>query len=497
MYLRVFGVLLLCLVRIDDVLGGVEEVCELHEGGEWEERPESFVYANVLWKVIDTVLWPVNDVRFTIALGVLFSVGAFFGNLIVQSDVEDEEEEKRREEANNHHMYSFATLHLLRDNAPKWLRMEICDRVEDLLRRDLFDFNEGYAASGSFVVDFALIFQHLQQLSKGEYGDSALLAKPDEVDRVVRSKAVQVLKIIKNGPDSPDQVLLDRKGYKVVVDYLTETFIIQCKFAGKVNHNHDLAALIARFLDKPGETMVELGLEEDEESFGVKVLDVIQEEINIITKPLLEGEIFEILQAQKSFKVIICGFGLGGSVATSLGVALSQKEGKGIVPEVFAFGPAPCISFAGEFPSTAINIHTFLSGSDFYPRLTAENLQVACDYLNGLEELIEPRERIIRILQDEPSKDWHQLLKELTSTKYAGLIQSRSEQQLEKNASTRLPMLKIPGGITLVQNVQGSNMTRWYKLTSDEHRRLCLISSTRVLSDHSLRKYEEKIRLAS
>jgi hypothetical protein len=200
---------------------------------------------------------PLDDVRFVALVGLAFSVAAFLGNLLVQHEEEEKEDPGDVVRGNaERHRWALAVLHLLREEGAGGrlpsVDQDLVARCVELLLGDPGEEEEeeespeqleaqgqGQQEQEDIVVDVFLLLaaQHARGLR------SSLKSAPmDPRQELSRSRALLVVRLLSDGPESAGSRIAAGPGWTLVADYLTRSAVVLVTSA--LGEAGDAAALL-------------------------------------------------------------------------------------------------------------------------------------------------------------------------------------------------------------------------------------------------------------
>lgn len=378
-----------------------EKAKERAENGESEEEEElqSFVRT--------TLGLPLHDLRFTFGLGLFLSACVFVMNLVYQYDVDQTNDpEGKREMATNNHTHSLAAIYILQELQAKWLPQEVLHKIENILIEDLYDWSSTSSNpdDGSVIMDSALLFRFSgaeKPRTPWRADETSVLGAAHRIDKPLRSRAMQTLRILIHGPDSKDDVLLDEKGVRVVADYLTKRLLV-CLVDEQREDMRCAVATALRVFRTPRDCVTSVSFAPGVEP--IQVISPVAKRLRRLEVNLLHGRIAEIIKEHSDFKVTLTGHGANGSVAVAALAAIYTGpvgtdeswafQGDRRDLSAIVFGPIPAIAGLPDSSEANDHVETIIHDSDIWPRMSPQALTNAKALYDTISSALPAHQRL-------------------------------------------------------------------------------------------------------
>jgi hypothetical protein len=500
---------------------------------------------------------PLDDVRFVALVGLAFSVAAFLGNLLVQHEEEEAADPGDVVRGNSErHRWALAVLHLLREEGARGrlpsVDQDLVARCVELLLGDPGEEEEspeqleaqgqGQQEQEDIVVDVFLLLaaQHARGLRC-----SLKSAPMDPRQELSRSRALLVVRLLSDGPESAGSRIAAGPGWTLVADYLTRSAVVLVTSA--LGEAGDAAALLGALAQSEVELApLALGAGEPLRSALALVARcaatlvpwAAADEAGAGEADPLEAVPLEALSSKlKGFDWVFVGHGLAGSVAAAA-TLLCQSHARRckVACRALVFGAVPWLvapdggaaepgsggaaepgSGAAAEPGTgaADGSTCFVCRDDLFPRLTPRALAGLRDLRAELAR--EPPSERLAALLDTGGRGAARTVRELVARGWPGLLCAQADARAapgEDEAPSEGQALEedeqeaaVPEGwsrwvppararlVQLGSVVLLDEERRWVELAPAEAaEQLFLLKSSSLLADHELAAYANALK---
>jgi hypothetical protein len=494
---------------------------------------------------------PLDDVRFVALVGLAFSLAAFVGNLLVQHAEEEAVDPGDVVRGNaERHRWALAVLHLLREEGAgrglPSVDQDLVARCADLLLADPGEEEaeeeeseeleaqgpqeaqaQGQQEQEDFVVDLFLLLAVQHERGLRSSLKSAPMGPREELSR---SRALLVLRLLSDGPESASSRIASGPGWTLVADYLTRSAIVLVTSA--LGEAGDAAALLGALAQSEVELApLALGTGEPPRSALALVARCAATlvpwaaagaaEAGAAEAEPMQAVALETLSGKlEGFEWVFVGHGLAGSVAAAAALLCQSRARQcKVACRALVFGAVPWLAVpnggAAERDSGAADCSTcFVCRDDLFPRLTPRALAGLRALRSELAR--EPAAERLAALLGTGGHSAALKVRALVARGWPGLLSaqphaseapsedvalSKDEDEDEAAVPEGWSRWVSPARARLFQAgrvVVLDDERRWVELApADAAEQLFLLKSSSLLADHELRAYADALRVCA
>lgn len=446
-----------------------------------------------------------SDIRIPISMGLAFGVLGVIGKLFedeeedASEDGDDEEEEddgtgqngknkrrrrvKRKKNKGDGFDLSKTLVHLLDGDDPAWFDPLFSRKLRTVLEGAMDDFDDP-SQGGALMVCLAALNYCQDARTKGSSLELDRTVKPDPI---IRSRAVHVGRLLKDGPPGAKDSFVKKSFHlgkhslawqvELVMDYLTNSAIVLLTSTDECEW--DLFEIAYT------DNLVQLA------STGIKTYATLAEMAKTVAE---DEELRTKIQQCEAANYAFVGHSLMGSLACVLTHFIDSSEPWAFAKDnlsAYAFGALPYLGITTQASKVQDKIHEFVLDQDYAPRLTTHNVGAMKTYFFELKKAIDPSLLLTSLGKAQLPPMHYNTIDKVLREIPGVVFPNPSEQTLPAGSTTLGPKVNFlsPQGGKHHYDPTSPRTYAWFIIQKAQMNRLPVLAGFDLLNHHELESY--------